>query len=196
MSSMILTYLTRHLNQRDVGRSLVPTAERGMRRAADVDASASVRTQRLENQLDNAVRAYHELRYELPDAFIEVDIATGRIQFLNRVARALLGYTEADLRRGLFVTDVLDHGTEQSASSAVPNQMGGRPLLYYTVDAFRKDGTRFRAEIRGALVRNEAGRPFQIRAVFRDLSARSAMMHEPAPELAALAALVEPSAAA
>jgi PAS domain S-box-containing protein len=127
-------------------------------------------------------REFHDFVTYLPDALVEVDLASLQITFANRMANILLGYGDGALV-GVPATDVVDtegwglalqvHAENMGrlAEHGSPYQRTGRQDLF-DVRMRRRDGSWFEAEVQGSYVLDVGGVPARIRVIFRDVSAR------------------------
>ena len=151
---------------------------------------------------------YEHLRREfddflkfLPDGFLEGDLATRMLTRMNRSACLLLGYDPDSPPVPIPGPSVLAEGEfermneynmqliRESLEQAVPYQRVGRQEILEVVMK-RADGTEFPAEFQGSYVLNEAGIPYAIRFIFRDISERKAMEEERAARIAQLEQLL------
>jgi len=114
---------------------------------------------------------YRRLHESMRDAFVAVDMA-GRIQEHNAAYRDLLGYTDEELRQLTYqeLTPPQWHAFEARivAEEILATGCSG----VYEKEYRRKDGTALPVELRTQLIRDEAGRPHQMWAVVRDITAR------------------------
>ncbi len=124
-----------------------------------------------------------EFLFHLPDAFLEVDLTTRRVTYLNRIARTIFGYEDADLGEGLECRLLFPEGELERASQVVgsyvshppaageADQRTGRHALY-EFHMRRRDGSLFSAEVQSSYVLDGAGTPVGMRSIVRDISDR------------------------
>jgi diguanylate cyclase (GGDEF)-like protein/PAS domain S-box-containing protein len=132
-------------------------------------------------------RELAEALYHLPDALVEVDLETGRVLYLNRLAEMLLGYGDEDIKAGLHsrvlfeeegeyqkATRVVNSFVARSRETGVPYERSvGQDL--YEFRMCRKGGDTFYAETQTSFVLDERGVPIRMRTILRDVSPRKEM---------------------
>jgi len=128
-------------------------------------------------------REFSEFRWFLPDAFVEAELASLRVTYMNRMAFIVFGYTPADLAAGLTgaqllapreITRALEMIRERAATSRAsgePYERTGTQDLNEQL-LLRKDGTAFWAETSSSFGLDQAGVPTLLRTLIRDISAR------------------------
>ena len=137
----------------------------------------------LRAELARVQAAFDDFRWFLPDALVEIDLATFRVTFLNRMAEILTGFTPADVKAGLLATDMLAPAEVPRALVLVQMYVGAsrENQTPYTrsnqQDLFeqelrRKDGSLFWAETHTSHVLDAMGVPQLMRTAFRDITAR------------------------
>jgi len=57
-------------------------------------------------ELNDLKNIYDDLIYNLPDAMLEIDILTPRLNYMNQVAYNLLGYSKEDFKKGIDISDL------------------------------------------------------------------------------------------
>jgi PAS domain S-box-containing protein len=131
----------------------------------------------------DALRAeFERFRYELPDALVEVDIASGRVTYLNRVAELIFGYTAADVEAGLPGSALLSPRdrmlvvnrieADRAAASQDAGHRRGDLLEVYELLMMRKDCSLFDAEVRTLYQLDDGGMPSGLRMIARDISSQ------------------------
>ncbi len=114
---------------------------------------------------------YRRLLESIRDAFVVVDMA-GHIQEHNEAYREMLGYTDAELRQLTYMdlTPPRWHAMEAKLVAEQILPTGSSDV--YEKEYRRKDGSVFPVELRTNLMQDDAGRPQQMWAVVRDITAR------------------------
>lgn len=123
-----------------------------------------------EDALRQSETKYQTLIANMPDA-IAITGLDGRLVEWNPAFEALLGYSAAELRHKHYSQFTPARWRRSDAAAMRQVRMHG----YSTAtekEYRRKDGTRVPIEIRGTLIRDEAGQPAGIWAVIRDVTAR------------------------
>jgi PAS domain S-box-containing protein len=128
-------------------------------------------------------KEYADFRYHLPDALLEIDLATFQVVYLNRMAEIVFGFSQRDVADGLTASailapeeftksmEILQRYVAESRATGKPYTRSG------TVDIFevllrRKDGERFLGESQSSFVLDERGIPVRMLTLVRDVSAR------------------------
>jgi two-component system, cell cycle sensor histidine kinase and response regulator CckA len=124
-----------------------------------------------EEALRESEEKYRRLHETMMDAFVSVDM-TGRVQETNQAYRAMLGYSEDELRNLTY-----KHLTPEPWHTFESSIVEGQVLVKGYSDVYckeyrRKDGTIFPVELRTFLVKNAAGQAFAMWAIVRDISER------------------------
>ncbi len=137
----------------------------------------------IEGALAALQREYHEFRYHLPDALVEIDIATFQVAHFNHMAELLFGYTPADFEAGLSgssllapeeisrVIGIIQRYTGESRATGKPYARAGRQELYEVLMR-RKDGSTFWAETQSSFLLDGAGIPVRMASLIRDVTGR------------------------
>jgi PAS domain S-box-containing protein len=120
-----------------------------------------------------SARMYHRLVDDSPEAIVVAD-PDGRIQFWNRSAEIVFGYTTAEaLGQSLDLIIPEPQRERHWAGYRAVMDSGhtryDRDLL--AVPALRKDGTRISIEFHVVLLQDEAGKIEAIGALIRDVTA-------------------------
>jgi PAS domain S-box-containing protein len=116
-------------------------------------------------------KSEQRLRLFMRDAFVGVDLA-GRIQDFNPAYQQMIGYKEEELFR-LTYTEITPEKWHETEAQILREQILPRGFSdVYEEEYRRKDGTIFPVEVRRYLLRNEAGEPYAIWAVVRDVTER------------------------
>jgi PAS domain S-box-containing protein len=114
---------------------------------------------------------YHSLYESMMDPYVQVDL-NGRIEQFNQSYEAMLGYAPDELRH-LTYMDLTPERWHEFEAGITKNQIWTRGYSdIYEKEYFRKDGSVFPVELRSALMRDEAGKPFAMWAIVRDISER------------------------
>lgn len=127
------------------------------------------------------------LRLEFPDALLEGDIATERVIFMNRLAcqvfrcspEEALAMTARDIfagddyQRAQVETHQRIEQGYRDGGGARYVRTGAQDLREFTMQ--RKDGTLFPAETHSTFILDPAGRPYRMRTIVRDITARKEM---------------------
>jgi len=127
---------------------------------------------------------FDDLRLYLPDAFVEGDLASGRVTFMNRVACQVFGHTAEQAlalhgselfadgefeRARLEMNAMLERGYKEGGG-AVYSRSGRQDLREFRMR--RRDGSSFPAETQSSIVCDVAGRARGVRTLVRDITAR------------------------
>jgi PAS domain S-box-containing protein len=126
---------------------------------------------RAEDALRASESKYRALHESLMDALVTVDLS-GRIIEFNQVYRAMLGYSDEELRRLTYVDLTPDSWHAMEARITAEQLMVRGYSGVYEKEYRRKDGTVFPVELRTFLVRDEQGGPRAMWAIVRDISER------------------------
>lgn len=127
-----------------------------------------------------------DLRDHLPDAFIEGDLASERVTYMNRIACQVFGRQPGEVA-GLHARDIFAPGDYEraqrdmremlargyAAGAGSYSRSGGQDLREYVMR--RRDGTTFPAETQSSLILDRSGRAIGVRSMVRDISARKEM---------------------
>lgn len=129
-------------------------------------------------------REYNDFRYYLPDALIEVDLASFQVLYANRMAEIILGVTPDDVADGLNgsaliapgemprMLEVLQSYISESRASNSPYTRTGKQEIHY-VTMRRRDGSTFAGETQSSFVLDGQGVPVRMLTLIRDMSHRS-----------------------
>jgi diguanylate cyclase (GGDEF)-like protein/PAS domain S-box-containing protein len=131
-------------------------------------------------------RELDEVLFHLPDALVEVDLESGRVLYLNRLAQILLGYSDEDVKAGLHSRVLFEEGEHEKATQVVNSfvagsrETGARYERSITQDLYefrmrRKGGDTFFAETNTSFLLDEGGVPVRMRTILRDISPRKEM---------------------
>lgn len=123
----------------------------------------------------------NEFLNNLPDAVIEIDIATRNITGMNRMAYILFGYSEDDFKRVINAADLFTESEykravkylEQYALESYQNKTAySRTGIYETFDIemLKKDKSAFIAETQGVFILDKNKVPVGIRVLIRDVT--------------------------
>lgn len=128
-------------------------------------------------------REYNDFRYYLPDALIEVDLASFQVLYANRMAEIVLGVSANDVKAGLngssliaaedvprLIETLSGYINESRAANSRYTRTGTQDILYVTMR--RLDGTTFPAETQSSFVLDADGVPVRMLSLIRDLSQR------------------------
>lgn len=143
----------------------------------------SRRLEEVEAELAALQHEYHEFRYHLPDALVEIDISTFQVAHFNHMAELLFGYTRADFEAGLSgsallapeeisrVIGIIQRYTGESRATGKPYSRAGRQELYEVLMR-RKDGSTFWAETQSSFLLDSNGIPARMASLIRDVTGR------------------------
>jgi diguanylate cyclase (GGDEF)-like protein/PAS domain S-box-containing protein len=124
-----------------------------------------------------------DLRLHLPDAFVEGDLASERVTFMNRIACLVFGCTPEEVEalhaRDIFadgeyeraqreMREMLERGYAEGAGAY--KRSGRQDLREFVMR--RRDGTTFPAETQSSIILDIAGRARGVRTLVRDITAR------------------------
>ncbi len=134
-------------------------------------------------EFDALRREYDQFRYHLPDALVEIDIATFQVVHFNHMAELLYGYSPADFAAGLSgsallapeeiarVIGIIQRYTGESRANRSPYERRGRQELYEVLMR-RKDGSTFWAETQSSFMLDAARVPVRMASLIRDITGR------------------------
>lgn len=137
----------------------------------------------LEAALERLQREHDEFRYHLPDALVEIDIATFQVAHFNHMAELLFGYTQADFDAGITagvllapeeiarVIGIIQRYTGESRATGQAYSRAGRQDLYEVLMK-RKDGSTFWAETQSSFLLDTNGIPIRMASLIRDVTGR------------------------
>jgi PAS domain S-box-containing protein len=123
-----------------------------------------------EEELTQSERKYRTLHETMMDGFVRVGI-DGSITECNEVYRAMLGYSESELKRLTYV-DLTPERWHAFEAKVVEQIVARGHSDVYEKEYRRKDGTVFPVELRTVLTRDENGNPSGMWAVTRDITER------------------------
>ena len=149
---------------------------KGSMATSDIDA--------LRAELEALRHDFDELRLHLPDAYVEGDLATDRVTFMNRIACQVFGCT-LEQATGLHARDLFDDGEYERARGQMAAMLergyaeggGARNVRsgHQDLREFRmrrRDGSSFPAETQSSIVVDLAGQARGVRTLVRDITAR------------------------
>ncbi len=110
----------------------------------------------MEEALRESEHRFKELTDLLPEAIFETD-GDMRLTLVNRKALALFGYTEEDLREGLYVLDMIRPEDRERGRANIRNRMDGFDAGSLEYTALRKDGSTFPVLVSATAIRVTAG---------------------------------------
>jgi PAS domain S-box-containing protein len=134
-------------------------------------------------ELEAIRREYHQFRYHLPDALVEIEIETFQVVHFNHMAELLFGYTAADFAAGLSagtllapeeisrVIGIIQRYTGESRTAGTRYERAGRQELYEVLMR-RRDGSTFWAETQSSFMLDAAGVPVRMASLIRDVTGR------------------------
>ena len=141
----------------------------------------------LRRELEALRHQFEDLRLYLPDAYVEGDLATDRVTFMNRVACQVFGCTPEQARalhaRDLFaegeyeraraeMAAMLERGYAEGGGEAY-RRSGHQDLREFRMR--RRDGSRLSAATQSSMILDRAGRATGVRTLVRDISERKAL---------------------
>jgi diguanylate cyclase (GGDEF)-like protein/PAS domain S-box-containing protein len=140
----------------------------------------------LREELAALRHALDDLRDHMPDAFIEGELQSERVTFMNRIACQVFRCAPAEVA-GLHARDIFAPDDYQRAQQDMREMLargyaegggrysrsGGQDLREYLMR--RLDGTTFPAETQSSLILDRSGRAIGVRSMVRDISARKQM---------------------
>jgi len=147
-------------------------------------------------------REYLDFRYHLPDALLEIDLASLQVLYLNRQAELVFGYTGRDVETGLNgsalmsaeefprAIALLQEYVGESRATGVPYTRSGTQNVYEQL-LRRRDGSTFWAETQTSFVLDANNIPIRMLTIIRDITARKQAEREHELLLAALQARVQ-----
>jgi PAS domain S-box-containing protein len=126
---------------------------------------------RAEEKLRESELKYRRLLESIRDAFVIVDMQ-GRLLEFNSVYQSMVGYTAEELRQMTYrdLTPARWHASQARIIAEDILRHGHTEV--FEKEYRRKDGTVFPVELRGFLVRDDAGEPIAMWGIVRDISVR------------------------
>jgi len=133
------------------------------------------------------IREEHQYFDFLPGALIEVDLASRRIIYMNRIALSLFEHTQADIEAGLLLREIFQNDSEYERSIKVAEKFGLEDYQnrtaysryekqdLYDFMMMKKSGEGFLGECQGSFVLDDAQIPIGARIDVRDLSEQREM---------------------
>lgn len=128
-------------------------------------------------------REYNDFRYYLPDALVEIDLASLQVLYANRMAEIVLGVTQRDIEDGLNgsaliapedmprMLEILNgYIGESRAADSRYTRTGKQDIHYVTMR--RLDGNTFPGETQSSFVLDGNGVPVRMLSLIRDISHR------------------------
>lgn len=130
----------------------------------------------MEQAIHESERRFREMAELLPEAVFETD-ADLRITYVNREALALVGYTLADIAKGITLRDVLTDESWQQVEEAVrEGDMDAPPAgEYFEIEVKRSDGRTVMCEAAAVPIAGPDGSFAGLRGVARDVTERRQM---------------------
>jgi PAS domain S-box-containing protein len=145
------------------------TYEELEQRIKELEKEAGARRQ-VEDALRQSEKRYRELADLLPQVVFETD-KTGKVNFANRNAFDLFGYSQDDFDRGVTAIEMLIPEDRNRAMENIQQMMRGEGSGGNEFTALRKDGSTFPVSIHAnALIREN--KPMGMRGIIIDLSQR------------------------
>lgn len=134
-------------------------------------------------EYDALRREYNDFRYFLPDALIEIDLASLQVLYANRMAEIVLGITPADVEGGLNgssliapedvprMLETLAGYINESRGANEPYTRTGKQEIHYAT-LRRPDGSTFPGETQSSFVLDAHGVPVRMLTLIRDITHR------------------------
>jgi len=126
-------------------------------------------------QAEEAVRRnetkYRALVESCPDPVVMIDLQ-GRVVFASQRAAEQQGVFDPDELIGRQATDFVVESQRQELRASIAHLIEDGVHRNVEFTFLRKDGTRFDAEISSAVIRDDAGKPKTLMAVYRDITER------------------------
>lgn len=116
-------------------------------------------------------RRFRDLNRLLPDMVLECDEAW-RVNYLNHSAKSQLGYSGADVGRGLALSALLNMDDMHNGFAVLQNAQGDDQPVSRVCTITCSDGATTSCEVTLGAIRDEAGRFRGARAVLRDITER------------------------
>ncbi|MBW2216610.1 MAG: PAS domain S-box protein [Deltaproteobacteria bacterium] len=149
--------------------SVSPLHDTGGRLIGSVHTAHDIiERKRAEEALQQSEEKYRRLANLLPQVVFETD-KKGNLNFANRLAFDIFGYTEDNFKKGLNALQMIIPEDRDKAWQRMQRIMGGAKLVGAEYTALRKDGTTYPAMIYSTPVMSE-GKPIGIRGIMADLS--------------------------
>jgi PAS domain S-box-containing protein len=129
----------------------------------------------IERILRESENRYRRLVETSPDAIKLIGV-DGRIQFANRKAAAVFGYSSPERMNGLDAFGMIGPEFLAAAKKDVAALADGNPLVNAEYTFLRKNGSRFPVEMNASPIRDAEGGIQSIITVIRDVSERQRVM--------------------
>lgn len=130
----------------------------------------------MEQTIHESERRFREMAELLPEAVFETDERL-RVTYVNPKGLTLIGYTIADIAKGITLRDVLsDHSWERVQQAVREGLLGSaRAEEYYEIELKRSDGTAVICEAAAVPITGPDGSFQGLRGVVRDVTERRQM---------------------
>jgi PAS domain S-box-containing protein len=125
--------------------------------------------------LSESEKRFRELTDMLPETVFELD-ANGKLTFLNQAGSEMIGYDEADLKRGLSAFQVIAPEDHDALRKNISSILNGGPSPGYEYVILRKDGSRFPGIAYASRIIKE-GKAVGLRGVVVDITERKRLEH-------------------
>ena len=114
---------------------------------------------------------YRQLYESIMDAIVTVDMS-GRILEFNPAYQTMVGYSADELRRLTYQDLTPAKWHEREAAIVREQLLPHNYSMVYEKEYQRKDGTIFPVELRTFVIRDDAGQPYAMWAIVRDITER------------------------
>ncbi|MEW5772380.1 MAG: PAS domain S-box protein [Thermodesulfobacteriota bacterium] len=123
---------------------------------------------RAEAALRESEARFRDLVDHLPQSVFELDLE-GRFTFLNATAETMFGYTQEDLKAGLYILNLVAAEDRERARENLGRQLAGDGLLGGEYRCLHKDGRVAPVRIYSHVIARD-GRPAGLRGIVFDVS--------------------------
>jgi PAS domain S-box-containing protein len=124
-----------------------------------------------ERTIRESEKKYRTLHESMMDGFVSVSM-DGKVLESNEIYRNMLGYSQAELAQLTYI-EITPEKWQTIEEDIVENQILKRGYSdIYAKEYRRKDGTVFPVELQTVLMRDEQGKPANMWAIVRDITAR------------------------
>jgi PAS domain S-box-containing protein len=131
----------------------------------------------MEQELRESEELYRTLVSTSPDGITVTDLQA-EILFVSPQLVEMHAFKDADELLGTSALDLIAPDDKERAIAELAQMVRSGHARNVELTLLRKDGSRFRAELNAALIRDAAGEPWRMVAYTRDISERKSMIAE------------------
>ncbi len=124
-----------------------------------------------EVQLQNSELLYRSILNATPDVITITDLE-GKIRFSSPKTLEMFGYESTEIFVGRSLLDYIDPSDHEKAIEGIAQMVRNNIYDATEYKALRSDGCTFDIEVKGEFIRDDAGNPYQMIFVTRDITDR------------------------